>query len=314
MIEPLALAVRTLLPLPRTRRSRSADWVALLPRTIRPIFVSAPVLTCKAASTVAPVLRPTRPAEVIRRRSKPLVLAVIVPAAPVAESASVPALVSSGVVTEVVAASAVVLTPLLAVTRPVSWLVPLTVRLPPIVALPEVVRVVVWVPPFARSRPAMVTALPKVAALVTASVLLRVVAPTTLSVLPKLAAPVAPKVPVTSSVRAGLVMPMPTRPALVMRRRSEPLVLAVRVPVAPVAFSANVPALVTDGVATPPLAVSRLVTVTVLSKVAAPRARRVPSTSSRAVGASVLMPTKPALAPEPRMRIRSRLAVRIARS
>ena len=109
-------------------------------------------------------------------------------------------------------------------------------------------------------------------------------------------------------------MPMPTRPALVMRRRSEPLVLAVRAPVAPVAFSANVPALLTDGVATPPLAVSRLVTVTVLSKVAAPRARRVPSTSSRAVGASVLMPTKPALAPEPRMRIRSMLAVRSARS
>ena len=152
---------------------------------MRPTVASAPVLTCNAASTVAPVLMPTRPVEVTRRRSVPLVLAVIVPAAPVAESASVPTFVTSGVVTEVVAASAVVLTPLLAVTRPVSTLVPATLRLPPTVALPEVMSVVVSVPPFARSRPAMVTWLPNVAALVTASVLLRVVAPSTLSVLPK---------------------------------------------------------------------------------------------------------------------------------
>ena len=221
---------------------------------------------------------------------------------------------TSGVVTEVVAASAVVLTPLLAVTRPVNWLVPVTLRLPPKLPLPEAVSVVVWVPPLARSRPAMVTSLLKVAALVTNSVLLIVVAPVTVSAPPISASLLARKEPTTSKVRPGVVVPIPTRPVEVTRSRSLPAVLRVMVPLPLVEFSASVPPLLTEGVATPPLAVSRLVTVTVSLKVAAPRARRLPSTSSRAVGATVLMPTKPALAPAPRMRMRSMLAVRNARS
>ena len=143
--------------------------------------------------------------------------------------------------------------------------------------------------------PATVSVLPSVVAPETPSVLLSVVAPETPSVLLSVVAPVTPSVPsscallrarnvpLTSRRVVGTVVPMPTSPALVMRSRSLPLVVAVMT-LAPPAASDSVPASavrasevvpLTVGVRTPPEAVVRPVTPSVPATVASPVASRV---------------------------------------
>ena len=185
-----------------------------------------------------------------------------------------------------------------------SVVAPVTPSVPAKLPLPEAVTSVVLMPPLAVSRfctpkvlltcvaPPTVNALSSVVAPVTRSVLLMREAPTTVSVSPRVVAPVTPsappKLPVPEAVRLVVLMPA----------------LAVSSP-----LSAVVPPTesVLERAVAPP-------TLSAPFKVLSPRIRRPPFTSRGAVGAVVLMPTKPALAPEPRMRMRSVLVVRIARS
>ncbi len=191
-----------------------------------------------------------------------------------------------------------------AVPAPVTArFVPSKVSAPPVVStrLPLRKATPFAVPPFKVTLPEAVS-VDTVVAPETASELLSVVAPLTpsvplIEVLPALSAPsvetpvtfsVPPKTPLPEAVSAVVLTPpfAVTRPVKMEVPPTARLPLSV---VAPPTTSAPLSALST-------------------------RTRRPPFTSSIAVGAVVLMPTKPALAPVPRMRMRSALLVRMARS
>ena len=195
--------------------------------------------------------------------------------------------------------------------KDVSVVAPVTPRVPKL-PLPVTAIVLALMPAVAVRRPFTVAASAKVAAFATASLPLRSVAPFTVSAPSRMLASRTRNEPFTSRRAVGAPIPMPTSPAGVMSRRSSPAVRATSVPEAPVAESCKVPALLTDGVTTPPLALRTSATVRAPSTLALPRARSEPATSSSAVGVAVPMPTKPASAPvPPRMRIRSLSLVRM---
>ena len=214
---------------------------------MKPTLPSAPELTCNAAPTVAPVLMPTKPPEVIRSRSAPLVLAVMM-LLPVAARPSVPPVAVNERLLALALLTVEVRTPPVAVNRSrtprvlLTWVTPFSVALPPTVSAPSSVLAV-------RTRR-------------------------------------SPSTSRTAEGTAPLKLPIPTLPSEAIRSRSVSLVRAV-ITLLPLAARRSVPpaavserplalSLLTDGVCTPVEAVRSPATPTVLLNVAARLTRKKP--------------------------------------
>ena len=262
----------------------------VLPNVAAPTARKLPFTSRRSCGSSVPI--PTLPLLSRRRRSAPLVLKAtsLVAGRYMPLPAAVPPV---GMNLAAVAVPAPV----------TARFVPSKVSAPPVVStrLPLRKATPFAVPPFKVTLPEAVS-VDTVVAPETANELLSVVEPLTpsvplIEVLPALSAPsveapvtfsVPPKTPLPEAVSAVVLTPpfAATRPVKMEVPPTARLPLSV---VAPPTTSAPLSALST-------------------------RTRRPPFTSSIAVGAVVLMPTKPALAPVPRMRMRSALLVRMARS
>ena len=265
-----------------TTRSRPVRSVRAAPpsddRVVEPVTPSVPPKLPLPVAVRLVVLMP--PLAVSRFRTPSVLLTCVAPSTVSALSSVVAPVTRSVLLTRVAPAT---------VSVSESVVAPPTPSVPPKLPVPVAVRLVVEMPPFAVSRPVTPKVLLIVEAPATVSALLSAVAPPTVSTPPTSAAPVTPNEPVISSVRTG-TMPMPTRPLASMRSRSVLAVLNASV----LAAGRNIPL----PAAVPPVGMNLAaevvpVTVTVLPKVAASAALKVPLTSSVVAGLAWLMPTLP---------------------